>query len=220
MKYRILLVDDHQLFRNGMRALLEQQGDFTIIGEAQDGREALRLAQEQRPDVVIMDISMPGMNGLEAARQLTEAKPSVKVLVVSMYADRRFVVAALEAGAAGYLLKDCAGEEFMQAIYAVLANQTYLCPRIAGFVAEAFRKPQVAPDTVSPSNSSPLTTREREIVQLLAEGRSPEKIADRLHISTKTVHTHRHNIQRKLHLDGVAALTKYAIREGLTSLDQ
>jgi DNA-binding NarL/FixJ family response regulator len=220
MKHRILLVDDHKLFRNGMRALLEQQGDFTIIGEAQDGREALRLAQQQPPDVVIMDASMPGMNGLEATRQLTATQPKVKVLVVSMHAERSFVIAALEAGAAGYLLKDCAGEEFVQAIHAVQANQTYLCPRMAGFVAEAYRRPQVSPAAGTPSSPSPLTVREREIVQLLAEGQSPTQIAALLHVSIKTVHTHRDHIMKKLQLDSLAALTKYAIREGLTSLEK
>jgi DNA-binding NarL/FixJ family response regulator len=219
MKHRILLVDDHQLFRNGMRALLEEQWDFTI-GEARDGREALRLAQEQPPEVVIMDVSMPGMNGLEATRQLTAAHPAVKVLVVSMHADRHLVIAALEAGAAGYLLKDCASDEFIQAIRAVQANQTYLCPRIAGFVAEAYRRPQVSPDVGSPASSSPLTAGEREIVQLLAEGQPTEKIAARLHVSAKTVHTRRISIMKKLHIESLPALTKYAIREGLTSIDQ
>jgi len=220
MNHRILLVDDHHLFRNGLRSLLEQQGDFTIIGEAWDGREALRLVQEQHPDVVIMDASMPGMNGIEATRQMKVSQPGVKVLVVSMHEDRRFVLAALEAGAEGYLLKDCAWDEFIQAIHAVQANQTYLCPRIAGFVAEAFRKPQAAPEAVSSPSPSPLTAREREIVQLLAEGQPTDKIAALLHISVKTVHTHRNHIMKKLQVDSLAALTKYAIREGLTSLDQ
>ena len=216
MNLRILLVDDHQLFRNGLHSLLEQQEGFDIVGEAKDGREAIQMVEKRRPNVLIMDASMPGMNGIEATRQIKEDFPEVKVLVVSMHEDRRFVVAALEAGADGYLVKDCAWEEFIQAVHAVQANYSYLCPQVAGFVADAYRKPQHSSVTVG---LLPLTGREREILQLLAEGQTTEKIATLLHISNKTVHTHRNHIMKKLHIDNLADLTKYAIREGLTSVD-
>ncbi|MDT7042212.1 response regulator transcription factor [Candidatus Nitronereus thalassa] len=216
MTLRIILVDDHQLFRDGLHSLFEQQEGFAIVGEAKDGRNALRLVQEIRPDVLIMDASMPGMNGIEATRQIKADYPEVKVLVVSMHEDRRFVVAALEAGADGYLVKDCPWEEFIQAVHAVQANYSYLCPQVAGYIADAYRKPQASSGT---TGLLPLTGREREVLQLLAEGQTTEHIATLLHISNKTVHTHRNHIMNKLHIDNLADLTKYAIREGLTTLE-
>jgi len=216
MKFRILLVDDHHLFLHGLHALLEQHGEFTVMGTATNGREAIQLVENQPPDLVIMDASMPGMNGIEATRQIRKNHPMVKVLIVSMHKDRRFVLAALEAGAAGYMLKDGAWDIFLQAIHAVQSNQIYLCPGVAGFVTEAYLHPRKSQEA---HTRSPLTAREREIVQLLAEGQSMEHIAGILNVSVKTVHSHRTHLMKKLQISSLAALTKYAIREGLTKLE-
>ena len=216
MSIGILLADDHQLFLDGLHALLAQQPGMEVVAEARDGQEAVRAALKHRPDVVVMDISMPGMNGIEATRQITKRLPEVKVLSLSMHADKRFVLAVLEAGASGYLLKESALEELVRAIRAVEAGQTYLSPAIAGFVVEAYKAAH--PKTAS-SMFSLLTAREREVLQLIAEGRSTKEIAELLCVSVKTVSTHREHLMKKLNLYSIAGLTKYAIREGLTSTE-
>lgn len=216
MSIRILLVDDHQIFREGLRALLGAQKDFAIVGEAHDGREAVRLAKELKPDVVVMDVSMPRLSGTEATRQIVSACPQTKVLCLSMFADHRFVTAALEAGATGYILKDCAFEEFVQAIQSVHARETYLCTRVTQGALNHYKSPQKQSELAAPNRLSP---REREIVQLIAEGFSTREIADQLHVSIKTINTHREHIMEKLHLNNLADLIKYAIREGITSLE-
>ncbi|UCE64871.1 MAG: response regulator transcription factor [Nitrospirota bacterium] len=217
MSIHILLVDDHKIFREGIRALLEKEPNFVVVGEAQDGREAVELAKEKRPDIVIMDVSMPRLSGPEATRQIIAACPDVRIVCLSMFAEQRFITAALEAGAKGYVLKDCSWEEVAQAIQAVHDGQTYLCPRIAGVALEGFRARQVKPDLPSHGRLSP---REREIVQLLAEGYSTKEIANQLHVSVKTVNTHREHIMEKLKLESLAAIIKYAIREGITTMNE
>jgi DNA-binding NarL/FixJ family response regulator len=217
MATRVLLVDDHEIFSEGLRALLERESDLEVVGRAQNGHDALAQVSEKLPDVVIMDLSMPGMNGIEACRRILADSPRVKVLCLSMHADRRFVSAALDAGVAGYLLKDCALEEFVRAVRTVVTGRSYLSPAIAGTVLEAYRDRRV---TTEPSAFSLLTDREREVLQLLAEGRSTKQIADQLCVSTKTVGSHREKIMAKLDIHSVAGLTKYAIREGLTSPEE
>jgi DNA-binding NarL/FixJ family response regulator len=215
MALKILLVDDHQIVRQGLRTLLEKEPDMEVAAEAEDGRAAVRLAREVSPQVVIMDVAMPDLNGIEATRQIVAECPGVKVIALSMHADRRFVSNMLKAGASGYLLKDSAFEELARAIRAVAADKVYLSPEVSDIVIRDYVKgPQE-----EVSVYSLLTPREREVLQLLAEGKATREIADRLHVSVKTVETHRQQIMTKLELRSVAELTKYAIREGLSSLD-
>jgi len=216
MKRRILVADDHRIIREGLRALIERQEDMEVVAEAGDGREAVRLVGELSPEVVVMDIGMPDLNGIEATRQIVRESPATKIIGLSMHSDRQYVGGMLEAGASGYLLKDCAFEELVGAIRTVLANQTYLSPAIANIVVQKYVR-QV-PSTTQ-STQAHLTPREREVLQLTAEGKSTKEIARVLHVSVKTVETHRRNIMGKLGVHSVAELTKHAIREGLTSLD-
>ena len=215
MSIRVLLADDHKIVREGLRSLLEKEPGMKVIGEAENGRRALSLARELSPDVVVIDVAMPDLNGIEATRQLMTRSPGVRVVALSMHSDRRFVAEMLRAGASGYLLKDCAFEELAQAIRTVAEDQTYLSPRIAAPVIKDY----VNRLSVSYSSAySTLTPREREVLQLLAEGKTTKEIASRLHISVKTVETHRRKIMGKLDIGSIAELTKYAIREGLTPL--
>jgi DNA-binding NarL/FixJ family response regulator len=213
---KILLADDHQILRQGLRTLLEKEEGIQVVAEAQDGRTAVRLAKELAPDMVIMDIGMPDLNGIEATRQIAAEAPGVKILGLSMFADRRFVVNMLKAGARGYLLKDCAFDELGRAIRVVMAHKIYLSPEIAHVVMEDLLFPASSPEM---SVFSVLTAREREVLQLMAEGNSTSQIADQLHVSIKTIETHRLQIMQKLNMHSVAQLTKYAIREGLTSVE-
>jgi len=211
---KIILADDHKIVRQGLRTLLEQESDIEVIGEADDGRMAVRLARELSPQVIIMDVGMPDLNGIEATRQVQAESPGVKVIALSMHSDRRFVMNMLKAGASGYLLKDSAFEELATAIRMVLNNKIYLSTEIANVVVKDYL--QGGGDE---SVFSVLTPREREVLQLMAEGKSSRQIADQLNISIKTVETHRMQIMHKLQIFNVAELTKYAIREGLSSLD-
>lgn len=216
MSIRILLADDHKITRQGLRSLLEKQDDMEVVAEAEEGRTAVRLAREFSPHIVIMDVSMPDLNGVEATRQIVERTPDVKVIALSMHSDSLFVTEMLKSGASGYLLKDCAFEELTLAIRAVVDGKTYLSPSISGVVVDDYlhrlsKTAYAGPDI--------LTNREREVLQLLAEGNSTKKIALKLHISVKTVETHRRQIMEKLDIDSVAELTKYAIRKGFTSLE-
>lgn len=214
MSIRIVLADDHTMFLSGLRTLLEKEPDLEVVAKVKDGREAIRVVHEKRPDLVVMDVSMPGMNGIEATRQITAKLPRVKVLCLSMHSEEQFVTAVLEGGASGYLLKECAFDELLTAIRTVMANQIFLSPTITTTVVQNYRAQRGA---TQPSPVSPLTDREREVLQLIAEGHSTKDIAARLHLSVKTIDTHRHRIMDKLSIHSVAGLTKYAIRRGLTT---
>jgi len=215
MKIRILLVDDHKIVRDGLRKLLEKEQALLVAGEAEDGRSAIKAVRELRPDVVIMDVAMPDLNGIEATRQLVADRPDLKIVALSTHSERKFVTEMLKAGAAAYLLKDCAFEELVTAIQTVVKGKIYLSPGIAGVVIENYVRN--AP-SVDKSVFSLLSDREREVLQLMSEGKTTKEIAAHLNVSIKTVETHRTNIMTKLDIHSIAELTKYAIREGLTSL--
>jgi DNA-binding NarL/FixJ family response regulator len=214
MSIKVMIVDDHQIVREGLRAMLEKEHDIKVVGEAVDGRMTERLARELAPDVIIMDVAMPDLNGIEATRQIVAELPGVKIIALSMHDDRRFVLNMFKAGAAGYMLKDCAFKDLAKAIRVVMTHKTYLSHEIADIVVKDY----LASST--PAESSVfqlLSPREREVLQLIAEGKTSAQIADNLHISVKTVESHRQQIMIKLKIKSVAELTKYAIREGLTS---
>ena len=196
--------------------MLSNEEDIEVVAQAADGHATVELVRKMAPDVVIMDIGMPGLNGIEATRQIISEAPYINVIALSMHSDTLFVSEMLKSGASGYLLKDCAFEELERAIRTVLENKAYLSPSISGIVVEDYlhrlSKAQL-------SGTEVLTDREREVLQLLAEGQSTKQIALKLHISTKTVETHRRQMMNKLNLHTVAELTKYAIRKGLTTLD-
>ncbi len=220
MTIRILIADDHKIVCDGLKALLEKQPEMEIVAQAANGREAVKLADAHQPDMVIMDVAMPDLNGLEAMRQILSARPQIKVIALSMHADRRYVTGMLSAGASGYILKHCAFEELVQAIHIVLSNQVYLSPAIAGIVVQELAQPKRARTRRSSPNIQALTSREREVLQLISEGHSAREIARRLHLSVKTIETHRRQMMEKLEIHSVADLTKFAIREGLTSLEK
>jgi DNA-binding NarL/FixJ family response regulator len=213
---RILLVDDHKIVRTGLRSLIDNQSGMMVVAEADDGRSAMQLIRELRPDVVIMDVAMPDLNGMEATRRLVTDFPDVRVIALSMHSDRRFVTGMLEAGASGYLLKDCAFEELTSAIRAVVRKQSFISPGVAGILVEEIRR---RASEAAPRASVALTAREREVIQLLAEGHSTKDIAHILGVSIKTVESYRQRVMDKLGLHSVAELTKWAVREGLSSLD-
>ncbi|MGD0884634.1 MAG: response regulator transcription factor [Thermodesulfovibrionales bacterium] len=215
MNTKVLLADDHKIVRDGLRTLLEKNPGIEVVGEAEDGRETVQLVKKLSPQIVIMDIAMRDLNGIEATRQIIAEHPDIKVIALSMHSDRRFVSEMLKAGAAAYLLKDCAFEELESAIRTVMKNKTYLSPAIAGVIIENYIRNAPKSD---PSVFSLLSDREREVLQLMAEGKTTKEIASHLLVSTKTVETHRMNIMTKLDIHSIAELTKYAIREGLTSL--
>jgi len=216
MSTRILLADDHKVVRDGLRVLIERQAQLEVVGEADNGREAVRMARKLKPDIVIMDIAMPDMNGVEATRRITASGRKPAVIVLSVHADKRTVVRTFEAGASGYIPKVSAFAELLRAIQIVGEGDRYISSRVAGAVLRnrlrfgAAQKAEVA---------SELTPREREVLELIAEGATSKKIAHRLHISVKTVGSHRQNIMDKLGRHNVADLTRYAVREGLVSLE-
>jgi DNA-binding NarL/FixJ family response regulator len=213
---RILIADDHAIVRQGLRSLLEKGGDMEVIGEAEDGAAAVRRAQELCPDVIIMDITMPGLNGVEATRQILQQNPAVKVIVLSMHPDKHIVREALKAGALGYVLKSYLFDELLRALEVAAANGHYLSPRITEVVVEDYVR---GCPTHHSSETQELTSVERRILQLLAEGRTIKQIAKQLHMSPKTVDAKRRAIMQKLGVSSVADLVKCAIRQGLTSLD-
>ncbi len=213
MSTTILLVDDHRIVREGLRTLLGQQPDLEVVGEAADGRDALAQARLLEPDVIVMDIAMPELNGVEATRLILAERPQVRVVALSMYADRRFVAEILRAGALGYVLKDGAFEELALAIRTITEGKTYLSPSIAGLVVEELLQHSSAPG--SPSLGG-LTPRERQVLKLLADGMRPREIAQELSISVKTVEVHKQNLMNKLEIHTASELTRFAIREGLT----
>ena len=218
--FRILLADDHKIIRDGLRALIEKHPDMEVIGDAENGRHAVDAARELQPDMIVMDVSMPDLNGIEATRQILWSHPHIKIIALSMYSDRRFVTEILKAGASGYLLKDCAFDELIRALQTVARDHTYLSPSISDILVQDLVKDSPATAAQKPSSAfGVLTSREREILQLLAEGKTTKVIARECHVSVKTVESHRHNIMEKLGIYSVAELTKYAVREGLTPLD-
>jgi DNA-binding NarL/FixJ family response regulator len=211
----VLLVDDHQMVREGLRSILEQDEAFSVIGEASSGREAVRLAEQLQPDVVVMDVAMSDLNGIEATRQIHALAPDSAILALSSHSDRRYVMAILAAGACGYVLKANAYEQLARGVSAAARGHKYLSPDVTSEIIEAaFRE-----ENVHGSVYEILGPREREVLQLLAEGHTSNQIAERLGVSPSTAETHRRNIMRKLDVHNVADLTKYAIREGLTSLE-
>jgi len=215
MELKILLVDDHAILREGLRGLIEQDQETTVVGEAGNGAEAVRLTAELQPDLVIMDLTMPVMGGIDATRLITQRYPQIKVLALSMESDRFFVVEVLKAGATGYLLKDSAFAELIEAVHAVARGETFLPRKITTLLVKEFL--QCIPEEISPVYEN-LTPREREILRLVADGKSTKEIAHHLGISSKTVENQRHGIMEKLQLFSIAELTKYAVRRGLSSL--
>jgi DNA-binding NarL/FixJ family response regulator len=214
---RILLADDHTLMREGLKGLLDKREGFEVVGEAGDGRQALELAGELEPDVVVMDIGMPDLNGIEAARRIVEKLPRVRIVALSMHQSERMVVEMLRAGASAYVLKMSAFDEVARAVEVVTRGERYLSPAVAGVVVD---RAVVSASGDEATAFSRLTPREREVLQLLAEGKSSKEIAFDLEISARTVDVHRKNLMDKLDLDSVAELTRYAIREGLVTLDE
>jgi DNA-binding NarL/FixJ family response regulator len=216
MPITVLLTDDHEMMREGLRRILESEADIQVAGEAAGGRQAVALARQLNPDVIILDISMPDLNGVDAARQIAARRPRTRIVALSMHRDQRLAEEMLRAGARGYCLKDGASAELVAAIRAVMEGHTYLTPAVADVVIEDFVSHSAADGT---AGHKALTGREREVLQLLAEGHGTKSIASRLHVSPSTVDTHRQHIMGKLALHSIAELTKYAIRERLTSVD-
>jgi DNA-binding NarL/FixJ family response regulator len=205
---RVLLADDHLIVREGLRALLAREPDIVVVGEAGDGREALRVAQETRPDVAALDLSMPLLNGLEASRQMTGWDRGPRPILLTMHAEDRYVIEALRAGVRGYVLKKQAAADLVRAIREVAAGGVYLSPGVSAAVAEAIRSP-------APVSDDLLTAREREVLQLVAEGKTTKEISAILGVSVKTADAHRTRLMQKLDIHDVASLTRYAIRQGL-----
>ncbi len=216
MSVRILLTDDHKIVRDGLQSLLEKQHGMEVVATAGNGRMAIRLVEEFKPDIVIMDVTMPDMNGIVATRQIIAESPETKVIALSMHSDRRFVEGMLRAGAKGYLLKDCAFEELTLAIRTVVGDQYFLSPIISDSVIRDYTHSLSINDI--PAHSA-LTAREREVLQLVAEGKSTKQISSHLNVSQKTIETHRRQIMVKLDIHSIAELTKFALREGLTSIE-
>ena len=212
---KVIIADDHMIIRDGLRSLLERQPDMEVVAEAENGRIALKYVKELSPDVVIMDIGMRELNGIDATRQITEMSPGVKVLALSMYSDKRFIKGMLKAGASGYMLKDSAFKELIVAIRVIIGDKIYISPDVASTVTEDYLKQ--SPDRDS-SIRSLLTSREVEVLQLLAEGKSAKQIASSLLLSIKTIESHRNRVMKKIDVNNIADLARYAIREGIISL--
>lgn len=212
----VILADDHMIVREGLKLLLQNQKNIAVVGEAENGRKAVELALKLKPDVVIMDIGMPDMNGLAATRGILDIEPGIKVLTLSMHTDKRFVSKALREGVSGYILKECASTELVEAINTVVSGKTYLSPQVADVVISDYRKQLMDKEY---SAHSVLTKKELEILQLFAEGKTTKEIAHLLSVSIKTIETHRSRVMEKLDMHSIAELTKFAVREGLTSLE-
>jgi len=216
MSIRVILGEDHKIVRESLRSLLDREPNIEVVGEAQDGRAAIKMCEELSPDLAIIDVLMPGLNGIEATRQITTKNPKIKVVALSMYSDKRFILSMMRVGASGYLIKECAFDELVQAVWAVSANRTFFSPNIRDTVIEDYIS-RLQKDDIMDSS---ITAREREVLQLIAEGKNTREIASILSISVKTVETHRWKIMDELNIHTIAGLTKYAIREGLASLEE
>lgn len=218
---RILIADDHEVARGGIRALLENQPNWEVCGEARDGREAVDMASELKPDIVLLDIGMPNLNGLEAARQILSASPNMAILILTMHDSEHTVREVLRAGARGFLLKSDAGKDLITAVEALRTQRTFFTTRVSQMVLDGYldRGAQDGDGPASEGNSDEvLTTREREVIQLLAEGKTSKEVAVMLNLSVKTAETHRTNLMRKLGLHSVADLTRYAVRNGIVQV--
>jgi DNA-binding NarL/FixJ family response regulator len=217
MSIKIMLADDHKVLRHGLSQAIEAEDGMEVIGQAENGHEVVELCRKTTPDIIVMDISMPSLNGIDATRQILKEQPKVKVIALSMNSNKKMIHEMLKAGAKGYLLKDCEYSELVEAIRIVATDKTYLSPSITGGVVENYI---LNAEDSKGSVFAALSEREREVLQLLAEGKTTKQIARTLHVSPKTVEGHRTRIMNKLDIDSVANLTKYAIREGLTSADE
>jgi DNA-binding NarL/FixJ family response regulator len=214
MTTRVLLVDDHEIMREGMGALLRKYSEFEVVGQASDGRQALDMTEKLKPDIVIMDVGMPNLNGIDATRQLLSIHPDLKIMALSMHSDGSVVAKMIRAGAAGYMLKESAFDELIEGLNALLEGRTFLCNKISKVVFSEYVGMVTNSKTIKGDG---LTSREREVLQLVAEGNTTKEIAEILKLSTKTIDSHREHIMVKLGIRNIAGLTKYAIREGLTS---
>ncbi|WP_300669598.1 response regulator transcription factor [Desulfoluna sp.] len=214
---KVLVAEDHTIVRKGLCALLDAESDIEVVGEAENGREAIKMVEQLAPDVVIMDITMPELNGMDATRQLKKRFPDLKILILSMHTSEEYIFETLRAGASGYLVKKSATTDLIQAIHVAYKGDSYLSPDISNKVITYYVK-QKEGGTVEPEGLDKLSDREREVLQLIAEGHANRDIAEQLFISPKTVEAHRANIQRKLKVSGTAELTKYAIIKGLVEL--
>ena len=212
-KTRVLLADDHQLMRSGVRLMLERETDLAVVGEACDGREAVALVKSLKPEVVVMDIGMPNLNGIEAARQMTEENPALAIVMVSMHSDESYVLRALKAGARGYLLKDSAEADLIKAVRAVAGGKSFFSPAVSKLLLDDYVRKLKRSGTEDAYDL--LTPREREVLQLIAEGKSNKDIANLLNLSVYTVESHRANLMEKLNLKGLPELILYAVRKGL-----
>ena len=216
MKTSIVVVDDHAIVREGLLALLERESDFDVIGEATNGHDAVRLARELQPDVVVMDISMPDLNGVEASHRIKEQAPQARIIALSMHTSQQFINKMFCAGVSAYVVKSGAFDDLAVAIRRSRRNETFMSQSVTDIVVQNYVHNLARPDR---DGASPLTTREREVLQLIAEGNATKAIAESLHVSVNTIDTHRRHIMQKLNRRSVAKLTKYAINEGITSLE-
>ena len=216
-KIKVLIADDHTIVRKGLCSLLIGEKDITVIGEARNGKEVIRKVSELSPDVIVMDINMPLLNGIEATSNIKKIHPSIGIIILTMYSDEGYVHEAILAGASGFLLKNTIPQDLCAAIRAVSRGESFLSPSISKTVIESYTK--LNPSQKGQLPKKDLTAREREIVQLIAEGYSNREISELLYISSKTVEVHKHNIQKKLNISGTALLTQYAIRKGLIKIE-
>ena len=214
MAIRILLADDHAIVRHGLIKSIQEEEDMEVVGQAEDGLSTIQMVRELSPDLVLMDISMPDINGMDATVEIVRNFPHVKIIALSMHSAKKFVREMFKAGASGYLLKDCEFEELTNAIRTVMSGKTYLSPEIAEVVVDSYVRTSNEDQS---SAFSALTKRERQVLQLMSEGQTTKQIGLKLHISPKTVEAHRLRVMEKLEVDNIAQLTKYAIQEGLTS---
>jgi DNA-binding NarL/FixJ family response regulator len=217
MSIRVVAIDDHSVFREGLRLVLDQHDEIELVGEAGNGRDGIEVVAREKPDVVIMDVNMPGLNGIDASRKLLSNDSDVNILILSAYSNRRFVTELFRAGVRGYILKESASEEVIRAIITIAGGDCYICPKIANVVVKDYAEGGGA--DIGKTAIDSLTLKERELLQLLAEGISTKEVATLLSVSIKTVDARRRSIMTKLDISSMAKLTKFAIREGITSLE-